>query len=407
MLNQHFSTRNFMRLMNTRDVYKYSMGNDREGYAQVLSGVEERLLDPEYAFARFKRHSLPHGDVISPGNIVDDFALRKLNDNVKRVFNVRTADRNRILPQIKILLSEEGEFWIQKLDVSRFFESIPKELAFNLALEDSRLSFESKRCLQKLLNSPSIQVVTGLPRGISLSSTLSELYMKSFDEHCRRLEGCYFYVRYVDDIFMMFYEDPGDLMKVLALPEGLSFNIKKCIKMHKRLKGPVVSSDSSSGISYLGYHFDFKSLGKDKPCKLEVGVSEKKIKKIKTRVCRALFEYCRTLNFALLKRRLIFLASNYDVGKDSEKGRLFAGVYFNNHLLDRQRFRDLEGIDKFIQCCVFSRSGSLGRALAGKLNQNQRRELCRISLMHGFQEKVVRKFSPEELLEIKGAWAHV
>lgn len=40
----------------------------------------------------------------------------------------------------------------------------------------------------------------GLPRGLSISSVMSELYMKYFDLRIRRLEGVYYYARFVDDI---------------------------------------------------------------------------------------------------------------------------------------------------------------------------------------------------------------
>lgn len=407
MLNQHFSSKNFMRLLTRQDIFKYDMGAGGDDYRAKLATVEESISKSTYTFSDFKKNVMAHGEVFSPQNITDEFALRKLNDNIKRVFNIKTTDRNSILPQIKVLLAESCEFWLQKLDITKFFESIPRAKALDLAYKDHRLSFESKKILEKLFSNLELCKYAGLPRGISLSSTLSELYMREFDASCRSLPGCYFYTRYVDDIFMLFCEDPGDIAKNIYLPDGLSFHSKKCLSLHHSHRGPVSTSDGGSSVTYLGYEFNFLSESKDKPTTLQVGIATKKIKKIKTRIMLALFEFCKTKDFALLKSRLTFLASNYNIGKDPARGKLYAGVHFNHLLIDKERHCDLIGIDIFLQKALCSKSGSLGRRLWPLLSVNERRELLKISLMQGFQQKIVRPFKPEHLMEIKRVWGHV
>lgn len=407
MLNQHFSSKNFMRLLTRQDIFRYDMGAGGDDYRAKLVDVEESIAKPSYTFSDFRRKKMAHGEVVSPQNITDEFALRKLNDNIKRVFNIKTTDRNSILPQVKVLLAEGGEFWLQKLDITKFFESIPRASALELAYKDHRLSFESKKVLEKLFSTPELSKLPGLPRGISLSSTLSELYMREFDRSCRILTGCYFYTRYVDDIFMLFCEDPGNIEEQLHLPEGLSFHPGKSLSLYHAHKGPVRSSDGGSSVTYLGYEFNFLCVNKDKATKLQVGIAVKKIKKIKTRIMLALFEYCNTKDFFLLKSRITFLASNYNIGKDSARGKLYAGVHFNHLLIDNERHCDLNEIDDFLRKALCSKRGSLGRRLVPLLSANQRRELLKISLMQGFQQKIVRPFKPEHLLEIKRVWAHV
>ena len=115
---------------------------------------------------------------------------------------------------------------------------------------------------------------------------------------------------------MLFYEDPGNIAEKLSLPEGLSFHPDKSLSLHHAHRGPVKTSDGGTSVTYLGYEFDFLCANKDKPTKLQVGIAAKKIKKIKTRIMLALFEYCKTKDFLLLKSRLTFLASNYNIGKD-------------------------------------------------------------------------------------------
>ncbi|CAM3275711.1 Reverse transcriptase (RNA-dependent DNA polymerase) [Pseudomonas gessardii] len=407
MLNQHFSSKNFMRLLTRQDIFRYDMGTGTDDYRAKLTTVEETIGKDSYAFSSFKRKKMTHGEVISPACIVDDFALRKLNDNIKRVFSIKTTDRNSILPQIKVLLNEGGEFWLRKYDIAKFFESIPVGKVLDLVRNDYRLSYESKKILNNLFCNPTITKSAGLPRGISLSSTLSELYMREFDAFCRKLPNCYFYTRYVDDIFMLFHEDPGDITPKLILPDGLFFQPIKTLELHHQHKGPVKTSDGGSSVTYLGYEFDFKSNSKDKATKLQVGIASKKIKKIKTRIMLALFDYCQTKNYLLLKSRLTFLASNYNIGKDSARGKLYAGVHFNHLLVDKERYGDLTDIDSFLRKAICSAKGSLGRKLSPLLSAPERRELMKISLMQGFQKQIVRAFAPDHLLEIKRIWAHV
>ncbi|WP_323614706.1 antiviral reverse transcriptase Drt3a [Pseudomonas putida] len=407
MLNQHFSSKNFMRLLTKQDIFRYEMGSGTDDYRAALNSVEEAIGKENFSFSEFGKKKMSHGDVITPKNIVDAFAIRKLNDNIKRVFSIKPTDRNSILPQIKILLSEGGEFWLKKYDVAKFFESIPVNKALEIINNDHRLSYESKRALDKLFTSQNLISKSGLPRGISLSSTISEIYMREFDRACRKLDNCYFYTRYVDDILMLFHEDPGNLSLESLLPQGLSFHPEKTLTLHHQQRGPVKTSDGKSSVTYLGYEFNFVTPNKDKATKLEVGIAKKKIKKIKTRIILALTDYCTTRNYLLLKARLTFLASNYNIGRDAARGKLYAGVHFNHLLIDKERHDDLNDIDKFLCQCICSKQGSLGRKLYPLLSMGERRELMRISLMQGYQNKIVRNFKPERLLEIKRIWAHV
>lgn len=409
MLNQTFSSKSFLRLLHKRDVINYHLGEGVEDYTQKLEVAAASITGDGFQFSMFKNYDLSHGAVISPSCLQDDFALRKLNDNIKRVFNVKTIDRNRIIPQVKVLLAETGEYWLQKLDLKRFFESINRQKVLRIICDDPRLSYESKRILEKLFTCPDVLKGTGLPRGISLSSTLSELYMQKFDTACRMLNQCYFYTRYVDDIILLFHEEPKNVLTDLEeqLPPGLSFNTEKCAFLHRPKKGPVVMSDGLQCVTYLGYEFTYVPAGPKKASDLQVGIASKKIKKIKTRIALSLFDYCKNKNYDLLKNRLRFIASNYRIGQDSGSGNLYAGIHYNHSMIDPTRLADLKSIDGFIRSAVFSKNGSLGKRLSPLLDISQRRELCRFSVFHGHQHKIVRAFEASEFCEIKSIWNHV
>lgn len=409
MLNQNFSSKNFLRLLHKRDIIKYDLGGGITEYAQKLEPIAQTIAEDRFQFSTFKRYTLSHGSVISPSCLQDEMVLRKLNDNIKRVFNVKTIDRNRIIPQIKVLLAETGEFWLQKLDIQKFFESIDRGEILRAVCDDPRLSYESKRLLEKLFATSDVNKEAGLPRGISLSSTLSELYMQKFDGACRALDSCYFYARYVDDIVLLFHEKPKAPLDSLAkqLPAGLVFNLEKCSFLHRPAKGPVLMSNGMQAVTYLGYEFNYVSRNPNKPSELQVGIALKKIKKIKTRIMLALFDFCKSHDYELLKRRLKFIASNYRIGQETNSGNLYAGIHYNHSLIDEARLQDLQLIDGFVRKAVFSKSGSLGKKLHPLLTMEQRRELCGLSLLHGHQKKVVRPFEPTEFYQIKSVWNYV
>ena len=44
----------------------------------------------------------------------------------------------------------------------------------------------------------------GLPRGIDISATLSELFMADLDSEIKKIDGIFFYARYVDDIIVIY-----------------------------------------------------------------------------------------------------------------------------------------------------------------------------------------------------------
>lgn len=409
MLNQSFSSKNFLRLLNKQDIFQYRLGDSVEDYMHKFDAAATLIDKEDFQFSQFKKYSLSHGDVISPSCLQDEFALRKLNDNIKRVFSIGTIDRNRIIPQVKVLLAENGEYWMQKLDIRKFFESIDRQTIQKIVCDDPRLSYESKKILEKLFSSPEVIATPGLKRGISLSSTLSELYMRKFDTACRMMDQSYFYTRYVDDIIILFHENPVDILAELTkkLPPGLSFNTDKCTFIHRPKKGPVTVSDGKQCITYLGYEFNYISDGLNKPSNLEVGIASKKIQKIKTRIAMSLFEFCKVQNYNLLKNRLRFISSNYQIGEDSGSGKLYAGIHYNHSLIDTSRLSDLRAIDEFVRRAIFSKKGALGKRLGPLLTMAQRRELCQLSLFHGHQKKIVRPFKRSEFREIKNIWNHV
>lgn len=407
MHDQSFSQKSLLKLVRKEDFYRFDLGHSKAERKEIVANVAAKICHPDYAFSPFRMNHVNLANVFSVRNLVDCLAIRKLNDNISRLFEIKQADRHRIVPQVKTLLNESGSYWARRLDIKGFYESIDRSTILNHLRREERLSLDSMTIAEKLLTHSTFTSTTGLPRGIALSATLSEMYMQEFDSMLKRSPDIYFYARYVDDIFILYHRPPEKTIAELQklLPKGLSFNTSKCEDLHHPSDAPVKGPKST--IDYLGYEFKFLPKHANKASALEVGISQRKIKRIKTRIILALTNFSKNENFDLLLARVKFLTSNYRIASDGEQGNLYAGVHFNHMLVDTTRVSDFIALDKFLQSSIFCKRGSLGKRLFNKLNDAQRQELCRYSFKEGHTKKIVRKFTHEQMQQISAAWRHV
>ena len=158
--------------------------------------------------------------------------LRKIQKNIQKIYSVHQTDRNTIIKQMKILLCENVDMWVVRLDVRHFYESINRDVIFNKLVEDARLSYTTLDLLHTLFKNPIVALSSGLPRGLGISAVLSELRMKYFDLSLRRVEGVYYYARFVDDIIVFCSSRrSADMVMETAKAElyklGLTLNDKK------------------------------------------------------------------------------------------------------------------------------------------------------------------------------------
>ena len=50
--------------------------------------------------------------------------IRKLNDNIRRLYNVRQADRYAIVSQIASCLTDATPISVLRLDIEKFYENV-------------------------------------------------------------------------------------------------------------------------------------------------------------------------------------------------------------------------------------------------------------------------------------------
>lgn len=299
-------------------------------------------------------------------------------------------------------MEETCPFWILKTDIKSFYESIDRDRLIAKLKNDAILSFQSLQVLNKIFLNSTLAESTGLPRGMSISSTLSEIYMRKFDNWIKTSEGVFYYARFVDDIIIFsFSKEKLELirsnlniqLKVLDL--NLVINEKKTPPIYD---GRYITKEKP--LEYLGYSFT-KEI-KNKKAELVVSIANKKVNKIKTRIIKALCDYVNTKDFILLEKRIKFLTGNYCIKRGIEGKELRAGIHYNypqvNYLMV---FNEL---NIFLYKSISSKNGSLGIRLSKILSKPQRIKLSGYSFKHGFLNKEYHSFTFDEMKQIICCW---
>lgn len=431
-MDQSFNSKQLVKLV--KDIESEHLGLTPNDFKKELDLQCANILNGRFEFEFFKSNG---NIILSKKNLAQKIVLRKLNHNIKKIYKDEQANRRIIISQIKILLSEECPFWIVKTDIKNFYESISRERIIRRLKEDAILSYHSISILGKIFSHPYLSNTSGLPRGLNISSTLSEYYMRKFDKWATQFGGVYYYARFVDDIIILtnnktsaeeIYSlidkkleelSPGLIKNEdktfvyggqdLSIEKPLSYlgykfyrkitmvDNLKTIREQKIINNVNYSLKGSSEIiridttlSMLSY---IKEEQKVKSNLLQVGIAESKIKKIKSRIVVSFLDFIKTSDFNLLEKRIKFLTGNYPIRKSVNGNELRAGIYYNYEQINN--YSDLEELDRFYRKMLFSKRNSLGGKIDASLSLGQKITLKKYSFIVGFERKIYNSFKGE------------
>lgn len=441
-MNQSFNRQQLLRLCKQTELVDYgaTLSNDLENsYNDIVADTFEFKITQLSEY--FLAEDLPN-----------KLILRKLNDNIKRIYKDEQANRRIIISQVKTLLSETCPFWVIKTDIKSFYESINRDRLISKFHDDSILSYQSMFLLRKVFSNSTLTTNTGVPRGMNISATLSEIYMRKFDKWVRIYSGVYYYARFVDDIiiFTNSLSNATSLIESLnenlsELAEGLKINSSKTeLYDGKNLKhinpndGKVIRKGKT--LEYLGYSFfketekvkkpnaksfqnvedlkytvetkystlvtepiskiNFNEIKSSQEAFLRISIADKKVKKIKTRVVKALLDYPKNKNFDLLENRIKFLTGNYSIRKNEEGNTLRAGIYYN--YLHVNQYKIFIELNSFFRKALFSNLGNFGLKVG--LSKPQKQKLSKYCFVAGFENKVHNEFDYSEMQNIIQCW---
>ncbi|EID33793.1 RNA-directed DNA polymerase [Prevotella sp. oral taxon 306 str. F0472] len=327
-------------------------------------------------------------------SLCQNLILRKLYKNIKRIYGIGQSNRNLIVKQMVSLLIDGSHKWIIRLDIRNFYESIERSLLMERFQEDGRLNYQSISLLKNLFANPSISEKKGLPRGLSISSVMSELYMKYFDLEIRRMEGVFYYARFVDDIIIFCSSKISQENIWIKIPKllsniGLQLNESKSYKWDNQQK--------ILNLTYLGYTF----FPKEKNI-IEITIADKKVNIIKTRITKSFVRFAKDGDFDKLKNRIKFLTGNFTIYNPSTLLPIRIGIYFNYNMITSKN--SLYELDKYYQRLLHCRTGRLGTRLRIQMTVIQQKELSKYSFVFGFERHVRHYFTSAMIADITNCW---
>ena len=137
-----------------------------------------------------------------------------------------------------------GNYYILKMDVSKYFQSINKDILFNI--------LQRKIKDYKLLNLMKIIIYstkekTGLPIGNCTSQTLANIYLNEVDQYAKHELKCKYYFRYMDDTVI--------LLKTKEEAKIILEKIKKILNenLELQLNSKTQIFKAKQGVNFCGY----------------------------------------------------------------------------------------------------------------------------------------------------------
>lgn len=322
--------------------------------------LKRKAFDISRGKAKLKIKSLTikgHGAFAS-NNLDTVLVSQIVKLELKRCYRLYPANRDVIIEQIKGLLNNGMSKIVIRADICSFFESIPQQGLVSKLADDGFVSKKTVKYLKGLFYAYNDKADNkegmGLPRGLSFSSHLAELFMRPIDEKIKQTEGVYYYKRYVDDILIVADPAKGDKEHYWNVVNGV-FK-ESGLALHNGSEKKYIAcwdgTTMEEQFDYLGYKFVYRK------GKLDVCMSQKRYQKYKTLI-DAIFEiYAQCSHYrrmvdtrgqevprrdALhqLFDRLETLTSNGLLS--GRKNFVATGVYYSNkHLTNLKQLEDLD-----------------------------------------------------------------
>ncbi|CAJ8041354.1 phage-related reverse transcriptase/maturase family protein [Burkholderia pseudomallei] len=389
--------------------------------------IADKVRDYSFQFHAMKRIKVGEFHAYSPIKLGDTLVIRRLNNALRRAYRIKQSDRTDVVRQTIRLLAEPVPKYVIKLDIKSFYESVDRRALLHKLSHDRLLSPRSRGLLSNFFDSIGDQVPVGLPRGISLSATLSEIFMHTLDKRVRQIDGIYFAARYVDDLIIFSTIHPSSVIPKVEdlLPTGMRLNKGKCKSVFVGCRCttgcihtgicPCIKKCSCTPdpahrriLDYLGYRLSFNDVpaGAEKKngMTVTVGMSSTKVKRYKTRVVLALRSHIASPDFQLLRERIRFLCENTEMRGPLLRGKLKTGIRFNYPLIND--ISELVELDDFLRSQLGAVRGKYGASVAASMSSSQKRALAEFSFRSGHQSCRSRRIHATVFSKIKACWQH-
>ena len=335
-------------LYNDKIKKKPSVGMDKispkkfeKDLSQNLEILIKKLQNGTYHFTHYKMLLFNKGPEKAPRMVCvptlrDKLAATVINEILVGVYGEKSKT---ILPQIAInqIVSNIDDYThFIKLDISKFYSSIPHDKLMNVLNKKIRKT-EIKGTILNALKTEAIaypirkhglkgEREKGIPEGLPFSNALANIYLSGIDEKYKNYPNI-LYVRYVDDI--------------LILLQGVDFGrIKKSIsadlkKLGLKLNNKVDEGLIEKGFEYLGYKIDRKT----------VSVRESSVLKIEQSIEDLLSETKGTTNYQYIEWKINIKITGFILEKHK-----YGWMFFYSQISDEKLLFHLDDVvDKLLE----------------------------------------------------------
>ncbi|SEP07538.1 antiviral reverse transcriptase Drt3a [Aquisalimonas asiatica] len=377
--------------------------SDRSVIEPICWKISKEVFKGAWRFPAPKVSSSNGNSIYYFKDVETEIVVRKIDNNIKKSYNIKSSNKDKLIQQTIHLLKEPIPKYIIRLDIRNFFGSFdPSQLLLRLSQEE-KVSDETVNLLKALLETTSLSGSQGLPRGLPISSTLSEWRFQEVDRKIRNLDGVYYYGRFVDDMLIFAYENPRSIVKrIESILDVNGFSLNYESEKHTTISVVDKAEPGREVFSYLGYSFSVRCSSDDSDS-LEVRVAENKIKKIKSRIIKALLSFGGNSDYTLLKNRIRYLTGHYPVYRVGIKREGLVGgmrcAY--PHVSHIEQLKDL---DDFKAKALYSGKRSFARKAVGKLSSQQKREIAKISFQKAWEWNKRYMWSGSEITRIAGVF---
>ena len=341
MFEQIITERDVRQLIHKHELVKEKIKTNIKDYDQVINLIYNNISSPVFALS-INTTYLYDKPLYIAADIESKIVLRYLDKLIKRVYKVKQSNRDRIIKQVISILYSTNPFYITKLDISSFYETINTTSLIQRLKDDGIISFQNISYIEDIIVNKTCG--NGLPRGVAFSSSLSELYLRDFDKFLKADKRVSYFARYVDDIIIISSDEIFNDIN-LYVTDKLKLNLNP-----KKIKQIKIDNCSNHiyNFDFLGYSFKINNQLISKKRKITISIAKSKIDKIKRRIIKSSTIFIKDGKFDDYYNRLRLLLSNYRLDSN-RNGILMSGIFFNyKYITDYSSLNKINQFKNFI-----------------------------------------------------------
>ncbi|MGE4385826.1 MAG: antiviral reverse transcriptase Drt3a, partial [Endomicrobiaceae bacterium] len=230
-----------------------------------LQKISDKILSDNFSITLTRNNFNPLKPIYSTNKNLPEvfFALKQMQNILKKTYKVKQSNRNQILSQFKNVIESTYPKYIMRTDIKSFYESIDRDRLLGKINREQLLTLDIKKMIHKICEEYGRLSGNnkGVPRGIGVSPYLVEIYMKDLDNFMKHNKNVIFYARYVDDIIIVSTLKSIDKIfekEIIKLKLSINKAKDKTKKFYVNSKDIKVKNKEYE-IKYLGYKICIKN----------------------------------------------------------------------------------------------------------------------------------------------------